>query len=153
MNFQPGCGQETQVVNEAAATVQVTSMPNPSQFGQAVTITAVVSGNPAGPPPSGTVTFTDLFNGVQTTLCSGVPLNEMDTARCSTTALACGTHSQLVAIYSGDMNYLPGSGAGNPPQVVAGCGDFTVLPFSPDTVQVMQTYNNNDYPFSRRVST
>ncbi len=147
MNFQPGCGQEAQVVNEVAATVQVTSAPNPSQSGQAVTITAVVSGNPAGPLPSGTVTFTDLFNGVQTTLCSGVQLNQVGTAGCSTATLACGTHSQLVANYSGDKNYLPSVGTDNPPQVVTGCGDFTVVPFSPDTVQVVQTYNNNGSPF------
>lgn len=146
-NFQPGCGQETQVVKQAASAVTVTSAPNPSQFGQPAVVTAAVSGVPGGGLPTGTVTFTDTFNGIQTTLCSGVQLNELGAARCSTSTLACGTHSQLVASYSSDQNYLPGNGTDSPPQVVVGCGDFTVLPISPGAVQVTQTFTNNDDPF------
>ena len=146
-NFQPSCGQVTQVVNPAATTVTVTSAPNPSQFNHSVVITALVNGAPGGPLPSGTVTFTDRFNGIQSTLCAGVPLHEPGVAVCTTTVLTCGTHSQLVASYSGDQNYSPSNGSDNPPQVVVGCGDFTVLPISPGTVEVTQTFTNNDDPF------
>ena len=114
-NFQPGCGQIIQTVNQATTTVNVNSTPNPSHFNHPVAITASVNGVPGAPPPSGTVTFTDRFNGVLTTLCAGVPLNGSGMAVCSTTVLACGTHSQLVASYSGDQNYLPSNGTDNPP--------------------------------------
>jgi hypothetical protein len=143
-NFQPGCGQDMQVVNKASVTVTVSSATNPSQFGQPVTITAVVHGAPAGASPSGTVTFMDTLNGVQTTLCSALPVNQA----CSTTILAVGTHSQIVASYGGDQNYLAGNGTDSPPQVVlAPVGDFTILPISPGTVEVTQTFTNNDDPF------
>jgi hypothetical protein len=145
-NFQPSCGQIIQTVNQATTTVNVTSTPNPSHFNQLVTISALVNGVP-GLLPSGTVTFTDTFNGIQTTLCAGVRLRESGMAVCSTTVLACGTHSNLVASYSGDQNYLPSNGTDSPPQVVIGCGDFTVLPISPGSVQITQTDNNNNDPF------
>ncbi len=134
-----GCGLIT-------STTTLGGSPNPSPHLQPVNFTASVTVPPGGPAPSGTVTFTDTFNGVQTTLCSGVQLNQLGTAGCSTATLACGTHSQLVARYSGDKNYLPSVGTDNPPQVVTGCGDFTVH-ISPASVEVTQTYNNNNDPF------
>jgi hypothetical protein len=130
----------------STTTTTVAGLPNPSLHLQPVNFTASVSVPPGSPAPSGTMTFTDTFNGVQTTLCAGTPLNRSGMAVCSTTVLACGTHSQLVASYSGDQNYLPSNGTDSPPQVVTGCGDFTVL-VSPGSVEVTQTYNNNNDPF------
>ncbi len=142
----------SQIVNQAASAVNVTSTPNPSQLNQSVVIAAQVNGLP-GVVPTGTVTFTDRFNGVQTTLCAGVSLNQQGKATCSTAALACGTHSDLVASYGGDQNYLPSNGTASPPQVVAGCGTFLVLPISPASVEVTQTFNNNNEPFHAQAIT
>jgi hypothetical protein len=67
-------------------------------------------------------------------------------AACQTSTLAVGTHSQIVASYSGDGNYLPGNGTDSPPQVVTQpAGDFTLLPISPGSVQITQTYNNDPF--------
>ncbi len=94
-----------QMVQLTASTTAVTSSPNPSTFGQQVTITATVG--PSGPPaPSGTVGFTS--NGTGITGCTAVPLNSGMTL-CSTTGLAVGTDT-IVATYSGDSNYMGSSG-------------------------------------------
>ena len=104
----------------------VTSSPNPSTFGQQVTITATVG--PAGPPtPTGTVGFTS--NGTAISGCTAVTLNSR-TAVCTTSGLAVGTDA-IVATYSGDSNYVGSSGIGDAdrePGAVAGavCGDRAV---------------------------
>jgi uncharacterized repeat protein (TIGR03803 family) len=86
-------------------TVTVTSTPNPSVFGQQVTITATVG--PAGPPtPSGTVGFTS--NGTAIAGCTSVTLASR-MAVCMTSSLAVGTDA-VVATYSGDGNYGPSNG-------------------------------------------
>jgi len=94
-----------QVVNPDASMTAVTSSPNPSTFGQAVTITATVS--PSGPPvPTGTVGFKS--NGTGISGCAAVPLSS-SMAVCMTSALAVGTDT-IVATYSGDGNYHGSSG-------------------------------------------
>jgi len=83
----------------------VTSTPNPSEVGQLVTLTATVS--PSGPPmPTGTVSFTS--NGTGISGCTAVPLNS-EMAMCMTSTLAVGTDA-IVAMYSGDSNYMGSSG-------------------------------------------
>ena len=95
-----------QVVRPGTSMTTVTSTPNPSTFGDVVTITATVS--PAGPPtPTGTVSFTS--NGTAISGCTAVPLNSSRTAVCTTTGLAVGTDA-IVATYSGDTNYSGSSG-------------------------------------------
>jgi hypothetical protein len=72
--------------------------PNPSLFGQTVTLTAAVT--PKGPsPPTGTVTFHDGNNSLGTGPMSG------GMASLGTSALAVGTHS-ITASYSGDASYV-----------------------------------------------
>ncbi len=94
-----------QVVHPAGVTT-VTSSPNPSTGGQQVVITATVG--PAGPPqPTGTVGFTS--NGATVSGCASVTLSQSRTAVCTTSSLAVGTDA-IVATYSGDSNYGPGSG-------------------------------------------
>ena len=89
------------MVPRTGTMTSITSVPNPSIYGEAVTITASVS--PAGPPaPTGTVSFTS--NGVAIEGCSAVPLSSSLTAVCMTSALPVGTDA-LVASYSGDGNY------------------------------------------------
>jgi hypothetical protein len=96
----------TQVVNAAAppapgvSTLNLTSTPNPSFPGQAVTFTAAVS---CTNPPTGTVTFQD----GSTVLGSAAVSNGQ--ASISTT-FATGTHS-ITAAYSGDSRCAAASGA------------------------------------------
>ena len=95
-----------QVVKPGASTTAVTSSPNPSTFGDVVTITATV-GPPGPPTPSGTVGFTS--NGTAISGCTAVTLSSSRTAVCTTSALALGTDA-IVATYSGDTNYSGSSG-------------------------------------------
>ena len=88
------------------STTAVTSSPNPSMFGELVTITATV-GPPGPPTPTGTVSFTS--NGAAIPGCTAVPLSSSRTAVCTTTGLAVGTDA-IVATYSGDTNYSGSSG-------------------------------------------
>jgi uncharacterized repeat protein (TIGR03803 family) len=96
-----------QVVGATMTTV--TSSPNPSMFGEAVTITATISpeGPPAPPAPTGTVNFTS--NGVAIPGCTAVPLDSSLMAVCMTSTLPVGT-DMIVATSSGDTNYSGSSG-------------------------------------------
>ena len=90
-------------------TTSVTSAPDPSTVGQTVTVTATVTpGAPGGPTPTGTVSFTS--NSVAIPSCTDVTLNQSLTAQCVTSTLAVGT-DMIVATYSGDSNYVGGSGS------------------------------------------
>jgi hypothetical protein len=53
--------------------------------------------------PSGTVTFTDTFNGATVTLGAAIALTKTGTATINPAALAPGTHS-ILATYSGDTD-------------------------------------------------
>jgi hypothetical protein len=89
------------VLNGAGTFIQLTSSPDPSTVGQAVTFTATVHGSSVTLPlPSGTVTFKD-----GTTILGSAFLNN-GTAAFSTSALAKGTHN-IVARYSGDFYFNP----------------------------------------------
>jgi uncharacterized repeat protein (TIGR03803 family) len=95
----------SQVVRPVGSTTSVTGSPNPSTFGEEVTITATVG--PSGPPaPAGTVGFTS--NGTPISGCTAVTLSSQ-TAVCTTSTLAVGT-DMIVATYSGDGNYTGSSG-------------------------------------------
>lgn len=78
---------------------ELTSSPNPSNFGQTIIFTATVSSSGFKATPSGTVTF---FDGT-TNIGSG-NLNTSAVATLSTSALSIGTHS-VTATYNGDSNY------------------------------------------------
>jgi hypothetical protein len=91
--FRPSSGTVTQVVNKYPTTTTLTSSPNPSQFGQAVTFTAHVTST--GPAPTGKVKFLDGTTGIgSATLSGGV-------AKLTKSNLAVGTHS-ITAHYNGD---------------------------------------------------
>jgi hypothetical protein len=84
-----------QVVNKASTTTALTSTPNPSTFGQKVTLTATVTPSAA----TGSVTFKDGTTTLGTgTLAAGK-------AKFSTTSLSKGTHS-ITAVYAGSKNDL-----------------------------------------------
>ena len=90
-------------IARAASTTTVSSSVNPSDFGQSVTFTATVSSG-AG-TPTGTVQFKD--NG--TNLGAPLALNASGVAQFTTSSLAAGTHT-ITAEYSGDANFLAGTG-------------------------------------------
>ena len=79
----------------------LTSSPNPSTFGQAVTFTATVTGQRGfyKGTPTGTVSFYD-----GTTNIGNSNLNSGGVATLTTSTLAVGTHS-MTATYNGDTNF------------------------------------------------
>jgi hypothetical protein len=99
-NYLTASSTLTQTVNKAAASVVTTASPNPSIYGQPVTLTAAVSA--ASGTPLGTVTFK---NG---TVTLGVVTLQGGSATMSTSALSAGSHT-ISAAYSGSGNNLTGS--------------------------------------------
>lgn len=95
-------GQVTISYTLPATSTSVTSNPNPSLFGQSVTLTATVTGN----APTGTVDFT---TGT-TTLCAAAPLNGSGVATCTTSALPVGNDT-VTATYSGDLGNASSHGS------------------------------------------
>ncbi len=91
-------------------TTALTSAPNPSAYGQMVTLTATVHAQD-GSLPTGAVTFES--NGVQ---IGSAPLNNQGTAALTYNALPVGNDS-LVAMYGGSSSLAP-STSNTVPQVV-----------------------------------
>ena len=89
----------TQTVNPGQTTTTLTSTPNPSLAGQAVTLsTTVTAVAPAVGVPTGTVTFKDGATALATvTLVNG-------SASTSISTLAVGSHS-ITAVYNGSPNF------------------------------------------------
>jgi hypothetical protein len=104
----------TQVVNKAATTLDLTSAPNPSTFGQVVTFTATVSPIAA----TGTVTFTE------GTAILGTSMLSSGVATFATAGLPVGSHV-ISATYGGDSNFT-GSASPTITQVV-GCNPNDAL--------------------------
>ncbi|MGD0735468.1 MAG: Ig-like domain repeat protein [Terracidiphilus sp.] len=116
-NFNGDTGSLTgnpQVVIKDNTTSTVTSLPNPTVFGQSVTFTATVSASAPGTgTPTGTVTFLDGGSPIGSgTLTGGV-------ATFTTSALAVGGHT-ITTSYGGDGSFNGDTGSliGNP-QVVS----------------------------------
>jgi hypothetical protein len=94
-------GVLTQVVNTINTTTSLTSAPNPSAYGQAVTFTATVTA--ANGTPTGAISFTlD-----STTMV--LPLNGLGITTYTTNTLSVGQHT-VSAIYGGDTNFNASSG-------------------------------------------
>jgi hypothetical protein len=87
----------TLTATPAAASVVLTSAPNPARFGLPVTLSAIVTGVD-GINPTGKVVFKEESMIIGTASISGA------TATITTTTLAIGVHS-IVASYLGDDNY------------------------------------------------
>ena len=87
----------TLAATPAAASVVVTSAPNPARFGLPVTFSAIVTGVD-GLNPTGKVVFKEGSTVIGTAIISGA------TSTITTTTLAIGVHS-IVASYLGDDNY------------------------------------------------
>jgi len=122
----------TQTVAPTFSGVGVQSSPNPSAFGQSVTFTATVGPTlcfitcPAGTPtPTGTVTFED--GGLGGSSIGTRTLNGSGVATFTTSALAAGTRS-IVAVYSGDANFLGNASAVLLQNVTGGALPVTTSP-------------------------
>ena len=90
-----------QVVNKAPTATALGTAPNPSFFGDGVTLTATVTVPPPGAgAPAGTVTFRD-----GTSVLGTSPLSATGVGTFTTAGLQVGTHG-LTATYSGDGNFL-----------------------------------------------
>jgi uncharacterized repeat protein (TIGR03803 family) len=88
-----------QVVNTAATTTTLTSSPNPSTYGQAVTFTATVASSAGAPPDGETV----MFKNGATVL--GTAALSRGSASLTTSALPVGT-TAITAVYGGDLNFV-----------------------------------------------
>src|SRR5207302_498611 len=106
-NFSSSQGNTTQTVNKADTTTTVSSAPNPSVSGQAVTLRATVTAtSPGSGTPSGTVTF-NCDNTTQTGT-----LNSSGVATVTTSSLTPGTYT-ITANYLGDTNFQASQGTGS----------------------------------------
>lgn len=93
----------TQVVNAApavAATVTLSSTPNPSAVGQTITYSGKVTGTNNGASPTGSVTVAGITGTLTATLGAG------GTFTCSETPTAPTTGFKVVATYNGDANFF-----------------------------------------------
>jgi len=126
----PACGAAV-LSNTVTSLV---SSPNPSVFGQSVTITATVtvSGGGAG-TPTGSVTFFD--NGGSLGSSS---LNGSGQATLSTSTLSVGAHTAITATYSGDSNFN-GSTSNLYTHTVNKAGTTTSVTSSPNPASFGQT--------------
>ena len=88
-----------------STTISLTSSPNPSEFGQNVTVTATVTTGASATALTGTVTFQDTFNGVTNTLSTPIAVNGTGVATYFNSSFAVGVHN-LTAVYNGDPNHL-----------------------------------------------
>jgi len=93
--FRPSSGKVQQIVNAYLSTVTLSSNPNPSSLGQAVLLTAVVTGS-GSPTPTGKV----IFSSGNSVLGSST-LSPMGMAILSTTKLSIGVNN-ITATYRGD---------------------------------------------------
>jgi sugar lactone lactonase YvrE len=130
-------------VNQAVTTTVLTSSANPSVVLAPVTFTAVVA-SIGGGTPTGSVIFTDTFNGATTTLACAAQTAPI--ATCTISTLAVGTH-QITAQYSGDTNDAA-STSNTVTQVVGkiptitGLGSSTTSGATPEVILVATVVND-----------
>ena len=107
-NYAAGSGTLAipQEVIQVQTATKLNAVPNPGIAGNPVAISATVAPVTGAVSPTGTVTFTDTFNGTTTTLGAGaITLSKTGTAIVNQ-AFAPGTHS-IVASYAGDADDAP----------------------------------------------
>ena len=121
----------------------VTSSPNPSGFGQSVTFTVTVTTGSGS--LTGTVSISDTFNGVPTTLASALPVtasgNTSATATFSISTLAVGLHS-ITATYNvtNDPKHTGSTSPAVTQSVLEGTGVTLSSSLNPSTVGQSVTF-------------
>jgi uncharacterized repeat protein (TIGR03803 family) len=137
-------GSTSAPVNQVVLVSTITTLsssPNPSTYGQAVTFTATVTPSAGAPPPDGeTVSFMKGTTVLGTGTLSG------GSASFTTSTLPAGTNG-IKAVYGGDSN-LPGSTSNVVKQVVSKATTTTVLASSqnPSTVGQSVTFTASVAP-------
>jgi uncharacterized membrane protein len=126
-NYAVTLNKGTLTVIQASTTTALSVTPNPSNFGQSVTLTATVA--PVA-PGAGTGTGKVTFLDGSATLGTGT-LSSAAVATFTTSSLAAGNHS-LSASYSGDSNFSGSSSSTVGDQVLCG----VLISLSPSTVPV-----------------
>jgi hypothetical protein len=109
----------TKIDTRAATTARLTSSPNPSTYGQAVTFTATVTSSLGAPPNGETVKFMKGTTSLGTGVLSG------GSASFTTSTLKVGT-TAVTAVYGGDSNFA-GSKSKAVSQVVGKATTTTTL--------------------------
>jgi hypothetical protein len=134
---------QDETVNKASTSATAASDNNPSEFGENVTLSSVVSVvAPGSGSPTGTVSFYE-FTGLQscTSLGGAVAIASgtisSGTASATLNTLTVGTHV-ITACYGGDSNYLA-SGSSILSQVIDPATTTTVLGVSPASQQYSDT--------------
>jgi hypothetical protein len=123
--FATGGGSATEVVTGFNSVSVLTPTPNPSYVGQAVTLTAAVTGVGSAVVPAGTVTFYD-----SATVIGQATLDAAGHAAITTRTLSLGIHT-LSFVYTGDLGFY----ASTSPavlQLVTAQGSTTTLAVSPN---------------------
>jgi hypothetical protein len=123
-NFATSNGSAPQTVNAAATSTALAGTPNPSTFGQSVTLTATVTSG--GGTPVGSVTFVDQTTGAT---LGQANLNASGVASITTSALAGGSHT-IAANYAGGGNFT--SSSGTTTQTVNAAATSTALAATPN---------------------
>lgn len=102
--FRAGVDNIVVTPNTVASTTTLTASPNPSVFGQAVTLTATVSPQSGTTTPTGSVVFNiDGIDQTPITLSNGQ-------ANFSTSSFSTGNHT-IFATYSGNSDFLASTSA------------------------------------------
>ncbi|MBI3409431.1 MAG: Ig-like domain repeat protein [Planctomycetes bacterium] len=123
--WQGSSGNSAPQVVQNGTITAVASSPNPSSFGQSVTLTATVTAtDSAAGVPTGSVTFKD----GATILASGIVLDGTGHASFSSSALGVGSHT-ITASFTGTNNWQDSSG--NTSQLVQD-GTSTTVTSSPN---------------------
>ena len=131
-NFSGSTSAPVNQVVLVATTTILSSSPNPSSYGQAVTFTATVTSSLGAPPPDGeTVSFMKGTTVLGTGALSG------GSASFKTSTLPVGTNA-IKAVYGGDSN-LPGSTSKAVSQVVSKATTTTALASSLNPSNVGQS--------------
>jgi hypothetical protein len=107
-------------VTPAATSIQLTSTPNPSNTGQSVTISAVVT-SPASIPPNGDITF---FSGTTALGTAQLSANGTSSTATFTTSFAAAGTYPLTASYLASTDFLASTSPVLVQTVIA--GDFTI---------------------------
>jgi hypothetical protein len=126
VNYAPGSMLLVQPVLQTSS-VALATTPNPSVYGQSVTLTATVAaGGPTANVPEGTMTFLDGGTVLGTVAVNPLGLASFNGKVIFTTsALGTGSHA-LTAVYSGDTNFV-GSASDAVTQVVNQADSQTTL--------------------------
>ncbi|MEV6315349.1 Ig-like domain-containing protein, partial [Streptomyces sp. NPDC051776] len=124
-DFNTSTGNDTHTVVAADTTTTVASSPDPTDFGETVTITATVTANaPGSGTPAGTVNFS-IDGGPN----QPATLDGSGQASITTSALSVGTHN-IVATYVATTDF--NTSTGNDTHTVVAADTTTTVASSPD---------------------